>query len=196
MVTSEAEIPRARGARAHRDKVLAHAATRLDACERTADGAELSALFRAFLKVEERRLRIGLRLGDSGCQTAAARSFVLDLVCEAAFRAVTRWDAGHEANGGGGCAMVAVGGYGRGELAPFSDLDILFLHTGRRAAHARSLAEGVLRLLWDAGLTVGHSFRTAAAPARRSSSSWSRCSTFSGTSASPSATAIAPSANR
>jgi [protein-PII] uridylyltransferase len=160
MLISEAEIPRARAARTHRDKVLAHAATRLDECEEMSDGAELSALFRAFLKVEERRLRIGLRLGASGCQTAAARSFVLDLVCDAAFRAVTRRDA--ELNGAGVCALVAVGGYGRAELAPYSDLDILFLHTGRRAAHARALAEGVLRLLWDAGLTVGHSFRTVA----------------------------------
>ena len=119
---------------------------------------------RAFLKVEERRLRIGLRLGASGRHTAAARSFVLDLVADAAFRAVTKWDGGDESPGIAinGCAMVAVGGYGRGELAPVADLDILFLHSGRRAAHARQLAEGVLRLLWDAGLNVGHSFRTVA----------------------------------
>jgi [protein-PII] uridylyltransferase len=161
---SEAELPQARAARTHRGKVLAHAASRLSACERLSSGAEIAGLFRTFLKVEERRLRIGLRLGASGCHTAAARSFVLDLVADAAFRAVTQWDGGVESPGAavGGCAMVAVGGYGRGELAPFSDLDILFLHSGRRTAHTRQLAEGVLRLLWDTGLTVGHSFRTAA----------------------------------
>jgi [protein-PII] uridylyltransferase len=148
----------------HRGKVLAHAASRFAACERLSSGAALAGLFRAFLKVEERRLRIGLRLGASGCHTAAARSFVLDLVADAAWRAVTQWDAGVESPGAGigGCAMVAVGGYGRGELAPYSDLDILFLHSGRRTAHARRLAEGVLCLLWDTGLTVGHSFRTVA----------------------------------
>ncbi|HWW77214.1 MAG TPA: [protein-PII] uridylyltransferase, partial [Pyrinomonadaceae bacterium] len=161
MAISEAEFSHAR---AHRGKVLAHAATRLAACERLSNADELARLFRTFLKVEERRLAIGLRLGVSGMRTAAGRSFVLDLVADAAFRAVTRWDGGVESPGAavGVCAMVAVGGYGRGELAPFSDLDILFLHTGRRAAHARGLAEGVLRLLWDAGLTVGHSFRTVA----------------------------------
>ncbi|MBV8859040.1 MAG: [protein-PII] uridylyltransferase [Acidobacteria bacterium] len=162
MLISEAEIPQARATRTHRGKVLAHAATRLAACERLSNGAELSKLFRAFLRVEERRLSIGLRLGASGCHTAAARSFVLDLVADAAFRAVTQWDDGVESPGAGvgGCAMVAVGGYGRAELAPYSDLDLLFLHSGRRTAHARQLAEGVLRLLWDAGLNIGHSFRT------------------------------------
>ena len=164
MVISEAEIPQGRAARTHRGKVLAHAATRLVACERLAGGPEIAELFRAFLKVEERRLRIGLRLGATGCQTAAARSFILDLIADSAFRAATRPVEGAESPAASvdGYAMVAVGGYGRGELAPFSDLDILFLHTGRRAAQARRLVEGVLRLLWDAGLTVGHSFRTVA----------------------------------
>jgi [protein-PII] uridylyltransferase len=164
MLISEAEIPQARAARTHRGKVLAHAATRLVACERLSGGAETAGLFRAFLKVEERRLRIGLRLGATGCQTAAARSFILDLIADSAFRTATRPADGAESPAASidGYAMVAVGGYGRGELAPFSDLDILFLHTGRRPAQARQLVEGVLRLLWDAGLTVGHSFRTVA----------------------------------
>src|SRR5215207_5075302 len=161
MVISEAEIPQARAARTHRGKVLAHAATRLVASERLSGGAEIAELFRTFIKVEERRLRIGLRLGATGVQTAAARSFVLDLVADSAFRAATQQGEGIGA-APDGCAMVAVGGYGRAELAPFSDLDILFLHTGRRASQARGLVEGVLRLLWDAGLTVGHSFRTVA----------------------------------
>jgi [protein-PII] uridylyltransferase len=161
MAISEAEFSHTR---THRGKVLAHAATRLAACERLSNGAEMAELFRAFLKVEERRLRIGLRLGATGCQTAAARSFVLDLVADAAFRAATQpgGDAESPAAAIESYAMVAVGGYGRGELAPFSDLDILFLHTGRRTTQARRLVEGTLRLLWDAGLTVGHSFRTVA----------------------------------
>ncbi|HEX7317689.1 MAG TPA: [protein-PII] uridylyltransferase [Pyrinomonadaceae bacterium] len=158
MAISETELSRTR---THRGKVLAHAATRLAASERLTGGAELAGLFRAFIKVEERRLRIGLRLGATGVQTAAARGFVLDLVADSAFRAATRQGEGSGATPDG-CAMVAVGGYGRGELAPFSDLDILFLHAGRRATQARGLVEGVLRLLWDTGLTIGHSFRTVA----------------------------------
>jgi len=56
--------------------------------------------------------------------------------------------------------VVALGGYGRGELAPYSDLDVLFLYPNHRALQTRHLVEQVLRLLWDAGLTVGPSFRT------------------------------------
>jgi [protein-PII] uridylyltransferase len=161
MAISESTFSHTRLGRTHCAKIVAHAATRLAACECLSSAAEITELFRAFLKIEERRLNIALRLGASGRQTAAARSFVLDLVADSAFRVATM---GGESAGAGmdGCAMVAVGGYGRAELAPFSDLDILFLHTGRRATQARHLAERVLRLLWDAGLNIGHSFRTVA----------------------------------
>jgi [protein-PII] uridylyltransferase len=163
MLLSEAEFSHTRPARAHRNKVLAHAAARLAACERLSHAADVSGLFRAFLKTEERRLKIALRLGASGRQTAASRSFVLDLVADAAFRAgLLDGEGGSAGACVEACAMVAVGGYGRAELAPFSDLDILFLHAGRRTTQARRLVERVLRLLWDAGLTIGHSFRTVA----------------------------------
>src|SRR4029079_9447624 len=45
-------------------------------------------------------------------------------------------------------------------LAPYSDLDILFLYPNHRALQTRRLVEQILRLLWDAGLTVGPSFRS------------------------------------
>src|SRR5207302_8094868 len=49
---------------------------------------------------------------------------------------------------------------GRGDLAPFSDIDLLILHNARRTTQMKQLAERLLRLLCDAGLTVGNSFRT------------------------------------
>lgn len=57
-----------------------------------------------------------------------------------------------------GIAVVAVGGYGRRELCPGSDLDILLLHSGRRDVPA--LADQLWYPLWDAGLQVDHSVRT------------------------------------
>ncbi len=57
-----------------------------------------------------------------------------------------------------GLAVVAVGGYGRRELCPGSDLDILLLHDDRRAVTAT--ADGLWYPLWDAGLQVDHSVRT------------------------------------
>lgn len=57
-------------------------------------------------------------------------------------------------------ALVAVGGYGRGELHPGSDVDIMILVRPRRSATAEDRIERFLTFLWDIGLEVGHSVRT------------------------------------
>lgn len=60
-----------------------------------------------------------------------------------------------------GLAAVAVGGYGRGELAPFSDIDLLCLATDNAAAEKGTDAlQTFLYLLWDLGLKTGHAVRT------------------------------------
>lgn len=57
--------------------------------------------------------------------------------------------------------LCAVGGYGRGEMAPFSDLDLLFLGTEKNPGKdIQILTEYVLYVLWDLGLKVGHAIRT------------------------------------
>jgi [protein-PII] uridylyltransferase len=60
----------------------------------------------------------------------------------------------------GGVALVALGGYGRERLSPYSDVDLLIVHDGEHADEVASLAEQVLYPLWDAGLRVGHGVRT------------------------------------
>ena len=57
-------------------------------------------------------------------------------------------------------AIVATGGYGRGELAPGSDIDVLFLHPAKRNAWCESITEFVVQMIWDLGLKVGHAART------------------------------------
>ncbi|MFC5174515.1 [protein-PII] uridylyltransferase [Streptomyces mutomycini] len=60
-----------------------------------------------------------------------------------------------------GAALVAVGGYGRGELSPRSDLDLLLLHDGNADAGAvAALADGIWYPVWDLGLALDHSVRT------------------------------------
>ena len=56
--------------------------------------------------------------------------------------------------------VLAVGGYGRGRLAPGSDIDLLFLLPYKRNATSESFVEHILYFLWDLGLKVGHATRT------------------------------------
>ena len=59
-------------------------------------------------------------------------------------------------------ALLAVGGYGRGEMAPQSDVDLLFLMPKRVTPRAKSVIEAMLYILWDLRLKVGHSSRSIA----------------------------------
>jgi [protein-PII] uridylyltransferase len=58
-----------------------------------------------------------------------------------------------------GTALVAVGGYGRRELAPSSDVDLLVLHAGLPTAALEEVVRTVIYPLWDAGLSVGYAVR-------------------------------------
>ena len=53
-----------------------------------------------------------------------------------------------------------MGGYGRGELAPYSDIDLLFLLPYKRTPHTEQVVEYLLYLLWDLGLKIGQSTRS------------------------------------
>jgi len=59
-----------------------------------------------------------------------------------------------------GFALVALGGYGRQELYPFSDIDLMILYDQAHKDELNSLVEAILYPLWDTGLEVGHAVRT------------------------------------
>lgn len=61
-----------------------------------------------------------------------------------------------------GASLVAVGGYGRGELSPRSDLDLLLLHDGSDSGAVAALADRIWYPVWDLGLALDHSVRTPA----------------------------------
>lgn len=56
--------------------------------------------------------------------------------------------------------LVAIGGYGRGELNPYSDIDLMFLHSGKDPKRTENIAQKLLYFLWDMRLDVGYSVRT------------------------------------
>ncbi len=68
----------------------------------------------------------------------------------------------HSSSIGKHVAVIAVGGYGRGELFPHSDVDILLLPCGELDADGRARIEQLIGTLWDTGLHIGHSVRTLA----------------------------------
>ncbi|MFF1719637.1 [protein-PII] uridylyltransferase [Streptomyces sviceus] len=61
-----------------------------------------------------------------------------------------------------GVALIAVGGYGRGELSPRSDLDLVLLHDGSDPGAVATLADRIWYPVWDLGLALDHSVRTPA----------------------------------
>src|SRR3954451_10337309 len=79
-------------------------------------------------------------------------------------RLTDSWLAGLAADAGvnvGGVALVAVGGFGRGELSPFSDLDLVLLHsTETPASYAGMLAERLWYPIWDSKVRLDHAVRS------------------------------------
>ena len=82
--------------------------------------------------------------------------------CRAYTALADSWLVGLLGRGAPGVALVAVGGYGRADLCPGSDLDVLLIHTrkDRDLGEIKELAERVWYPLWDAGLKLGHGVRS------------------------------------
>ena len=115
-----------------------------------------AALFRGRMIAQER-----LEEGADGLDTAGLLSAVMDEALSALYDfTVVHIFRAHNPTEAERMAVVAVGGYGRGVLAPSSDVDILFVRNYKQTAWAESVIEYMLYALWDIGLKVGHSFRT------------------------------------
>src|SRR5581483_5843165 len=101
-------------------------------------------------RVREDFLATGDAVRALAARTALVDQLVLDSGNEILFQAVPE-----------GLALVAVGGYGRRQLFPFSDIDILLLFAGERQAEgARESISFFLQTLWDSGLRVSQSVHT------------------------------------
>jgi [protein-PII] uridylyltransferase len=111
----------------------------------------------------EQRQAIHQRLlgGASGAEVMAALTQLVDGLIIGRYRNTVR-TTGAEAVTAGfqHCCLVALGGYGRRELAPYSDIDIMFLFRAEAGPTVASLSRQVLHHLWDVGFQVGHSVRS------------------------------------
>ncbi len=146
----------------HQEKVVAHA-TRELASAGTAEPAELLPLYQKFLKIENHRLRLRHKAGGGGREVCASRATLIDILLRNIFALAQEAARGANGRSAVPLTLVALGGYGRNELNPCSDVDVMFLHGHSGAeipAEISRTVEQVLYPLWDVGFKVGHSTRT------------------------------------
>ena len=134
-----------------------HAGEKLRRIERHATTEERLVALKKFIKTEMQRLYMQHRFGLSGELIASARSLIVDLLIQRLANMVSTKNGLAESSLQ--VALVALGGYGRQELAPHSDIDLLFVYGRGDADSAETLNEEILYSLWDVGFAVGHSVR-------------------------------------
>ncbi|MEO5586162.1 MAG: [protein-PII] uridylyltransferase [Novosphingobium sp.] len=114
--------------------------------------------------LQEGRDEIARRLADkptAGHDVAAAQAFLVDqLVRVIHDHVITDVYPPNNRTTGERLTIMAVGGYGRGEMAPHSDVDIAFLTPGKQTAWCEQVIEAILYFMWDLALKVGHSSRS------------------------------------
>ena len=121
--------------------------------------------YRHFIKIETHRMKMFHRGGASGSEVCQGRSMMVDELLRHLMEAI------HQAAGMEfqrlvpSLSLVAIGGYGRGELNPCSDIDIMLLHTnevshGKARPYLSTIINTLIPMLWDVHLKPGHSVRS------------------------------------
>ena len=128
---------------------------------------EKLARYKNFLKVESHRLKLLHRAGAEGREICQARAAILDALLQHLWATAKASLSAQAQKEFPLIALVAIGGFGRAELNPHSDIDFMFLHEGQVALtkplpYLAKLIDGVLYPLWDIGLKIGYSVRDLA----------------------------------
>jgi len=113
-----------------------------------------------YLSASHELIRQRHSAGASGTEVVHQLSAMMDRMVLSLYQELSSAVDGSQQ---GHLTLVAVGGYGRGELNPYSDIDIMFLHDGSLAPErVEAFAQKLLYFLWDLRLDVGYSVRTIA----------------------------------
>src|SRR4051812_20739872 len=127
----------------------------------------LALIKQAFMTGRERVRYAVQKEGLPGLPAARALSHLQDAIIQVIYDfAVKHVYYAQNPSSAERIAVVATGGYGRGELAPGSDIDLLFLRPFKQTAWGESVIEFILYMLWDLGLKVGHATRSLAESVR------------------------------
>ncbi len=97
--------------------------------------------------------------GAPGTEVVRYLTAMTDTLIRKLFRSITK-DVGQGGRVREPLTLTAIGGYGRGELNPYSDIDLMFLYSGKNQARVEDIAQKLLYFLWDMRLDVGYSVRT------------------------------------
>ncbi len=145
----------------HWEKVLNHAEKQLES-DSLLKPRDLLDVYRKFLKIEEHRLKLNHMSGGGGREIVQKRSYLISLVLKHIWRGAIENAKRAHFHENPPLALIAVGGFGRGELNPYSDIDLLFLYEkeGESSALVKDVVEEVLYMLWDVGFDVGHATRS------------------------------------
>src|SRR5437763_4092700 len=131
----------------HLEQVLAHAENQL-ASTGAQRPTEVLPLYKKFLTIEEHRLRLQHQAGGGGREVCARRVDLVDVLLKHIFTAATATSADAKDHGPRPFALIALGGYGRGELNPFSDVDVMFLHDAKGKTVPREIGQAVEHILY------------------------------------------------
>lgn len=122
---------------------------------------ELLALLKTTLETGRNEVRGRLDQGATGAATVHANSYLIDQMLRVMYdTTVARIFPLTNPTTSERLSLVAVGGYGRSELAPHSDIDLLFLLPYKQTPWGEQVVEYLLYLLWDLGLKVGYATRS------------------------------------
>jgi [protein-PII] uridylyltransferase len=144
------------------EKVLRHAEREL-VHQSHLRPTDLLDIYRRFLKLEEHRLKLEHKHGEGGRDLCKKRADVISVMLRHLWNGAWETHLRSHMESPPHIALLAVGGFGRGELNPYSDIDILFLysnHGPRNTGQVNDLVQHVLYMLWDIGFQVGHATRT------------------------------------
>src|SRR5450631_2560135 len=109
----------------HVEKIIAHAERQLPSSGAAKRPTDVLPLYKKFLKIEEHRLRLKHQAGGGGREICALRVKLVDILLRHVFAAAVAAAETPKRSAEQPLSLVALGGYGRGELNPSSDVDVM-----------------------------------------------------------------------
>ncbi|MAX18037.1 MAG: hypothetical protein CMH73_07700, partial [Nitrospina sp.] len=116
--------------------------------------------FKQLLQDEKKKIKGWHRSGTGGREIIQAHTSLIDEVIRHVLRSMIRLEVYAGGNVLEDFSLIAVGGYGRGELNPLSDIDLLFLLAEKTRPLTKKFIQDIISVIWGFGMEIGHSSRT------------------------------------